>query len=79
MKAFATSGVLRLTPHEWQMAQRLGDEYWLYVVENADSEPRLYRIQNPVVRLNLEEEVGVVGYVVIDWKKSLPISAGEEQ
>ncbi|MGQ9467934.1 MAG: helicase-related protein [Anaerolineae bacterium] len=79
VKAFATTGDVRFTPHEWQMAQRLGDEYWLYVVGNAVSEPRLYQIQNPAARLHLEPEMGVVGYVDRDWKKSLPFSGGEDR
>ncbi|MGB9872830.1 MAG: helicase-related protein, partial [Anaerolineae bacterium] len=47
VKAFAGTGPLELTPHEWQMAERLGDRYWLYVVENALTEPRLHTIRNP--------------------------------
>jgi len=64
VKAFATKGEIRFTPHEWQMAQRLGDEYWLYVVEGALTEPRLKPIQNPAQRLSVREVLGVVEYVV---------------
>jgi len=46
------------------MAQRLGDEYWLYVVEGALTEPRLKPIQNPAQRLSVREVLGVVEYVV---------------
>ena len=71
VKAFATTGDLRLTPHEWQIAQRLGEEYWLYVVENADTQPILRRVQGPATVYRPEELVGVVKYVVRDWKSSL--------
>jgi hypothetical protein len=37
VKARATTGAIVLTPNEWLMAQRLGNEYWLYIVENAAS------------------------------------------
>jgi hypothetical protein len=33
VKARAKSGAIALTPNEWLMANRLGDEYWLYVIE----------------------------------------------
>ncbi|MEN9576294.1 MAG: hypothetical protein RL514_4149 [Verrucomicrobiota bacterium] len=40
-------GVLLSAP-QFRAAQQLGDQYWLYVVENADSAtPRVYPIQNP--------------------------------
>jgi len=64
VKAFATTGKICFTPHEWQMAQRLGDEYWLYVVENVSDEPKLRCIQNPAQNLTVREIMGVVGYVV---------------
>ncbi|NSW79113.1 MAG: DUF3883 domain-containing protein [Chthonomonadetes bacterium] len=67
VKAFATTGDVYLTSHEWQMAQRLKDEYWLYVVENAATQPHLHPIQNPADRLPAEQVVDVVGYVIRNW------------
>jgi len=52
------------------MAQRLGNEYWLYVVENAATQPRLRIIQNPAAKLQPEEVVEVVRYVVKNWKEA---------
>jgi hypothetical protein len=40
MKARARTGAIVLTPNEWLMAQRLGGEYWLYVVEHAATAAR---------------------------------------
>lgn len=68
VKAFTTTGALVLTPNEWLMAQRLGDEYWLYIVENAKSEPLLRTIQNPAAQFKAEEVVEIVRYVIKDWK-----------
>jgi hypothetical protein len=68
VKAFATTGEVHFTPHEWQISQRLGQEYWLYVVENAATNPTLHTIQNPA-RLRAEPIAGVVAVVVQDWKK----------
>jgi superfamily II DNA or RNA helicase len=69
VKARATTGAIVLTPNEWLMAQRLGEEYWLYVVENAATQPRLRIIQNPAAKLQPEEVVEVVRYVVKNWKE----------
>lgn len=63
-------GAIALTPNEWLMAHRLGDDYWLYVVENAATVPTLHAIQNPAAKLEPEEVVEVVRYVVKDWKHS---------
>jgi superfamily II DNA or RNA helicase len=70
VKARATTGAIVLTPNEWLMAQRLGEEYWLYVVENAATQPRLRIIQNPAAKLQPEEVVEVVRYVVKNWKEA---------
>jgi hypothetical protein len=70
VKARAKTGVVALTPNEWLMAHRLGDEYWLYVVENSASQPTLHRVQNPAVKLKPSELVGTVRYVVSDWKQA---------
>jgi hypothetical protein len=70
VKARAGMGYLALTPNEWLMAQRLGDEYWLYIVANAANKPELYMIQNPATKLKPDEEVSIVRYIVKDWKNT---------
>jgi superfamily II DNA or RNA helicase len=69
VKARAREGKIALTPNEWLMAHRLGNEYWLYVVVNPKT-PELYTIQNPAEKLKPEEEVEVVRYIVTDWKNA---------
>ncbi len=69
VKARAQTGAVALTPNEWVMAQRFGDEYWLYVVENAAIRPILYTLQNPAAKLQPEEEIEIVRYIVTDWRK----------
>ncbi|MCX7689022.1 MAG: DUF3883 domain-containing protein, partial [Fimbriimonadales bacterium] len=71
VKARATTGAVVLTPNEWLMAQRLGDDYWLYVIENAATAPELHTIQNPTAKLEPQVVAEVVRYVVADWKKAL--------
>ena len=68
VKAFAATGPLELTPHEWQMARRLGEAYWLYVVEDALTAPRLHRIPDPAGHYQPQAVVGVVKLVIEDWK-----------
>ena len=68
VKAFATTGTVELTPHEWQMAQRLQDAYWLYVVENALTEPKLHIVQNPAASLQAQPITGVIKVLVSGWK-----------
>jgi len=52
------------------MANRLREEYWLYVVTNASNQPELYLIQDPGQKLEPNEEVEIVRYIVKDWKLS---------
>jgi len=66
VKAFESHGQVRFTPHEWQMAQRLGRDYWLYVVEDAATQPRLRCIRDPAHTLLVRPEVGITAYVVED-------------
>jgi hypothetical protein len=68
VKARAKEGKIALTPNEWLMANRLGEEYWLYVVAKAASTPELYIIQNPASKLKPSEEVEIVRYVIDEWK-----------
>ncbi len=71
VKARARTGPVVLTPNEWMMARRLGDEYWLYIVENARTEPTLHAVQNPAHNLQAEEVTEVVRYVVREWKEQV--------
>ncbi len=66
VKTRAHTGSIALTEHEWLKAKQLGDSYWLYVVENAVTNPTLWLIQNPAEKL--EPKTKVVQYIVSDWK-----------
>jgi len=74
VKARANEGVVAMTPNEWLMAQRLKEEYWLYVVTNAASNPELYRIQNPAAKLEPDKVVDIVRYVVRNWKDKAEVA-----
>lgn len=48
VKGRAKIGDIALTYNEYKTAQRLGKDYWLYVVFNCcEEEPQIYKIQDP--------------------------------
>ncbi len=47
VKGRAVMGEISLTANEYKTAQRLGDDYWLYVVFNCCSKPQIRVIRNP--------------------------------
>lgn len=47
VKGRAAVGEIALTANEYKTAQRLSDDYWLYVVFNCGSKPQVSTIQNP--------------------------------
>ena len=61
-----------LTPNEWMMAQRLGDEYWLYIITEAASQPQLHCLQNPAHHLQPREIQEIVRYQVSldEWQSA---------
>jgi len=74
VKARAKEGAFALTPNEWLMAQRLKEEYWLYIVTNAANNPELYLIQNPSAKLEPGKVVDIVRYVVKNWKEKAEVA-----
>jgi len=64
VKARAGTGDVALTQNEWFKAKRFGDDYYLYAVMNAATNPELYVIHNPAERLKPEERIEVVRYIV---------------
>ena len=71
VKARAQTGEIFLTPNEWMIAQRLREEYWLYVVEYAGTDnPKLYTIQDPAMKLSPERIVEAYRWRSDDWKEA---------
>jgi hypothetical protein len=66
VKARAGVGPVALTQNEWFKAQRLSNDYYLYVVWNAGKDPnaRPLIIQNPAENVSVEQLVEVVRYVI---------------
>ena len=70
VKARRDEGSVALTCNEWFKAKRFKEQYWLYVVANASTNPTLYLINNPAGSLNIEERIEVVRFLVSteEWK-----------
>ena len=64
VKARSEKGAIALTQNEWFKAKRFKDDYYLYAVMNAATNPQLYIIQNPAEKLEPKEVAEVVRYIV---------------
>jgi hypothetical protein len=64
VKGRAAVGGVALTRNEWIKAGRFGADYWLYIVVDCKTEPRLHLLPNPAAVLRPEEELEVVRYIV---------------
>ena len=66
VKARAGIGAIAMTQNEWFKAQRLGRDYYLYVVWNArkDTDTVPIIIQNPASNLTVDQMVEIVRYIV---------------
>ncbi|MEM3485785.1 MAG: DUF3883 domain-containing protein [Candidatus Methanomethyliaceae archaeon] len=70
VKGRASRGPIVLTPNEYKTAQRLGRDYWLYVVIDCATKPRLITLQDPA-RLDWEPVVKIEHYVLPAGKLEL--------
>lgn len=61
VKGRAAVGEVALTANEYKTAQRLGKDYWLYVVYNCGSTPQVHTVRNPA-RLGWKPIVKVEHY-----------------
>ena len=59
VKARADRALVVLTFNEWSVAEQLKDDYFLYVVLNASTEPELYIIQNPTDKVAVDKRYDV--------------------
>lgn len=64
VKARVDRGDIALTQNEWFKAHRFKEDYYLYVVFNASSNPQLFIIQNPAETLQPQEKVEIVRYII---------------
>jgi len=48
VKGRAGRGAIQLTDNEWPTAANVRDKYWLYVVVDCATDPKLFRVQDPI-------------------------------
>lgn len=71
VKSFENTGTPTLTSHEWETAKRIGDDYYLYVVENVFGEWKMSTFRNPYKIFSdeiIEKEVTEYRYEIRNWK-----------
>jgi hypothetical protein len=64
VKGRAGVGPVVLTPHEYKTAERLRADYWLYVVFDCATQPRLMAIQDPI-RLRWQPIMRIEHYQIV--------------
>jgi superfamily II DNA or RNA helicase len=71
VKARKNEGAVALTTNEWMKAKMFKENYWLYIVCNAITNPTIYIINNPAENLKVQEKVEIVRFIVPleEWKK----------
>jgi superfamily II DNA or RNA helicase len=77
IKGRAGVGVVAVSANEYQTAQRLKSDYWLYVVFNCGGTPQLHTIQDPA-RLGWQPVVAVEHYQVGAGEVQRCASIGDE-
>ncbi|MFA4925089.1 MAG: helicase-related protein [Candidatus Aminicenantales bacterium] len=70
VKSRANEGGVALTQNEWFKAKRFKNDYWLYIVTNAGTNPILNIIRNPAENLTPAERIEVVRFLIsaAEWK-----------
>ena len=64
VKARSGQGAVALTQNEWIKARRFGDDYYLYAVYDAATNPKLVSVRNPAVNLTPETVIESVRHVL---------------
>ena len=70
VKGHSKSGDVFITPNEWFMAGRFGDDFWLYVVDNVLDNPIIFLIKNPAQSLEFDKILETKRYIIKEsnWK-----------
>jgi SNF2 family DNA or RNA helicase len=63
VKGRASIGGVALTDNEYKTAERLKDDYWLYVVYNCATAPELHRVKDPT-RMDWVSRIRIEHYLV---------------
>jgi hypothetical protein len=83
VKSFSETGPLQVTSHEWIVSQRLGKNYWLYVVENAlnPNERGIIEVCDPFsIFSKIAQQMSILQFKILieDWKDLLKDAHAKE-
>jgi hypothetical protein len=73
VKSFTTTGKVEITSHEWATASRIKNDYWLYIVEDALGDGKVWPYQNPVETFKdivVKEPRIDYRYILYKWKNT---------
>ncbi len=72
VKGRAGTGSIIVTPNEWITAGRLEELYYLYIVTDALTDPKLHIIRDPAGHLEAVETHGIVSYLISEqaWQEA---------
>lgn len=75
VKGRSSEGGVMITENEMNRLSQLGDAAWLYMVMHCKTNPILYRVQNPAIKLKFELKSRGVQYFlpVEEWKSKINI------
>ena len=79
MKGKTTEDDVILTPNEWAVAERLRDDFWLYVVKDPLKKPELLVIQDPWAKLEFQTETKVMRHFLDMGKVRTIVEAERER
>ena len=71
VKSFTNTGIPALTNNEWDRAEKIGDDYYLYVIEDVFGKRDLTIIQNPYKMFSgeiIKKEIIDYRYEIQNWK-----------
>ncbi len=75
VKGRAGQGRVLLSSHEYQVAQRMRRDYWLYAVFNCSTQPELYIVRDPA-QLGWQP-LGQVAHYLIEPQEVIAAAAGQ--
>jgi len=64
VKARAGKGEISITHNEWLKAKRFGKDYWLYIVYDIGSSPKIKTIQDPFNTFDVEEIKEIKRFII---------------
>ena len=79
VKGHVSTGDVTLYYTEWQMAHRMGDEFFIYEIDHALTDPQMRIVQDPAGKGIEPTERTVEYYIKAEELRAVALPAGEEK